>query len=220
MTPPDMMSGIRTVNTSIITETTFEIGVKNGNTVTADPGSTDGLDLDRDEKEELPKATDPQPDEATFGKLGIDGLEVEPEGKEKGRERDQDRDREGVQWHSQHDKDRDQDREHRRDRDRDRDRDREHKHERDERGGEKWEERRQGNGMEEALEETSQDMFPDQESVQSVDSYLSTENEYMMETVPSGVMNGDTSFSHAVQPGEALLPRQPLASEAPPASGN
>nr|XP_028607865.1 U1 small nuclear ribonucleoprotein 70 kDa isoform X2 [Podarcis muralis] len=143
-------------------------------------------DRDRDKKEELPEVAEAPPDEATLGEMGVDGLEVKPEvGEEKGRDRDRDRERDRERdrrrSHRDKDRDRDRDRERRRDRDRDRDRDREHKRERGERGGEKREERGQDNGMGEPLEETSQDMFLDQESMQSADGYLSTENGYMME---------------------------------------
>ncbi|ETE70949.1 U1 small nuclear ribonucleoprotein 70 kDa, partial [Ophiophagus hannah] len=140
-------------------------------------------DRDREKKEEVPEVGEAQPDEAALAEIGVDGVEAKPEGEEKSRERDRDRERERDRrrGHRDKDRDRDRDRERRRDRDRDRDRDREHKRERAERGGEKREERGQDNGMGGALEETSQDMFLDQESIQSADGYLSTENGYIME---------------------------------------
>nr|P09406.1 RecName: Full=U1 small nuclear ribonucleoprotein 70 kDa; Short=U1 snRNP 70 kDa; Short=U1-70K; Short=snRNP70 [Xenopus laevis]CAA30972.1 U1 70K [Xenopus laevis] len=164
-------------------------------------------DRDREKKEErveaeVPEADDAPQDDAQIGDLGIDGIELKQEPEEKSRERDRERDRDREKGEKDRDKDRDRDRDRRRshrdrdrekdrdrdrdrrrDRDRDRERDKDHKRERD-RGdrSEKREERVPDNGMVmEQAEETSQDMYLDQESMQSGDGYLSTENGYMME---------------------------------------
>ncbi|KAG6921701.1 small nuclear ribonucleoprotein U1 subunit 70 [Chelydra serpentina] len=145
---------------------------------------------ERDKKEELPEGGDAQAEEVALGELGMDRLELKLEGGEdKGRERDRDREREKERERdrrrSHRDRDKDRDRERDRERRRERDRDREHKRERGERGergAEKRDERAgQDNGMAEPLEETSQDMFLDQESMQSGDGYMSTENGYLLE---------------------------------------
>uniref|UniRef100_A0A8D0HGM0 U1 small nuclear ribonucleoprotein 70 kDa n=1 Tax=Sphenodon punctatus TaxID=8508 RepID=A0A8D0HGM0_SPHPU len=152
-------------------------------------------DRDRENKKEDPTEVggDAQADadpSAVLGELGMDGLDGRPEGEEKVRERERDKDRDRDRGdrdrrrsHRDKDRDRDRDRDRRRDRDRgERDRgEREHKRDRAERGGDKREERGQDNGLGEPLEETSQDMFLDQESMQSADGYMSTENGYMME---------------------------------------
>ncbi|XP_065427138.1 U1 small nuclear ribonucleoprotein 70 kDa isoform X1 [Chrysemys picta bellii] len=140
-------------------------------------------DRERDKKEELPEGGDAQAEEVALGELGLDRLELKLEGEEKGRDRDRDRERDRRRSHRDRDKDRDRERD--RERRRERDRDREHKRERGERGergAEKRDERAgQDNGMAEPLEETSQDMFLDQESMQSGDGYMSTENGYLLE---------------------------------------
>ncbi|CAM5174056.1 unnamed protein product [Eretmochelys imbricata] len=125
--------------------------------------------------------------EVALGELGTDRLELKLEGEDKGRERERERDkeRERDRRRSHRDRDKDRDRERDRERRRERERDREHKRERGERGergAEKRDERAgQDNGMAEPLEETSQDMFLDQESMQSGDGYMSTENGYLLE---------------------------------------
>ncbi|XP_072282086.1 U1 small nuclear ribonucleoprotein 70 kDa [Pyxicephalus adspersus] len=150
-------------------------------------------DRDREKKEErtegeLVENAEVNPEEVQIGDGTLDGAEVKTEPEEKGRERDRERDRDKERdrdrdrRRSHRDKDRDRDRDRRRDRDRDRDRD--HKRDRD-RGdrSEKREERAPDNGLmqEPPAEETSQDMYLDQESMQSGDGYLSTENGYIME---------------------------------------
>ncbi|XP_029440922.1 U1 small nuclear ribonucleoprotein 70 kDa [Rhinatrema bivittatum] len=154
---------------------------------------------ERDKKEErgegdVLEAGEGLVEDVQLGDLGMDGIELKPEPEEKNRERDRDRDREKDRERdrdrrrSHRDRDRerrrDRDRDRDRDRERDRDRDREHKRERD-RGdrGDKREERGPDNGMmPEQLEETSQDMYLDQESsMHSGDGYMSAENGYLME---------------------------------------
>ncbi|KAM4650684.1 U1 small nuclear ribonucleoprotein 70 kDa isoform 1-T2 [Discoglossus pictus] len=164
---------------------------------------------DRDKKEErvegeMLETGEPVIDDMPAGDLGLDGAEIKPEAEDKGRDRDRDRekdrdkdrdrDRDRRRSHRERDRDKDKDkdkdkerdrgdRERRRDRDRDRDRDREHKRDRDRSDrNEKREERAPDNcSIPEAVEETSQDMYLDQESMQSGDGYLSTENGYMPE---------------------------------------
>ncbi|XP_056397939.1 U1 small nuclear ribonucleoprotein 70 kDa isoform X2 [Hyla sarda] len=157
-------------------------------------------DRDREKKDEriegdTQEAAEPATEDLQPGDEDLDGFEIKPEPEEKGRDRDRDRDREKDRdkdrdrdrdrrrSHRDRDRDKDRDRDRDRRRDRDRDRDREHKRDRD-RGdrSEKREERVPDNGMiQEPVEETSQDMYLDQESMQSGDGYLSTENGYMME---------------------------------------
>ncbi|XP_063798514.1 U1 small nuclear ribonucleoprotein 70 kDa [Pseudophryne corroboree] len=158
-------------------------------------------DRDREKKDdrvegEIPDSVEVTNEDLPADDVAIDGIELKTEPEEKSRERDRDRDREKDRdkerdrdrdrRRSHRDRDRDKDRERGdrdRRRDRDRDRDREHKRDRD-RGdrSEKREERVPDNGMiPEPVEETSQDMYLDQESMQSGDGYLSTENGYIME---------------------------------------
>ncbi|KAM3922450.1 U1 small nuclear ribonucleoprotein 70 kDa isoform 2-T2 [Leptodactylus fuscus] len=155
-------------------------------------------DRDREKKDERVEGDTQEAAEVTGEDLPtvdtvLEGIEVKPEPEEKSRDRDRDRDREKDRErdrdrdrrrsHRDRDRDKDRDRDRDRRRDRDRDRDREHKRDR-ERGdrSEKREERVPDNGMiQEQVEETSQDMYLDQESMQSGDGYLSTENGYMVE---------------------------------------
>ncbi|XP_025052090.1 U1 small nuclear ribonucleoprotein 70 kDa isoform X2 [Alligator sinensis] len=141
-------------------------------------------DRDRDKKDEMLEPADIPPEEVPLGELGMDGLEMKLEGEEKGRDRDRDRERDRRRSHRDKDRERDSHRDRDRRRDRDRDRDREHKRDRErgERGAEKRDDRAaQDNGVPEPLEESSQDMFLDQESMQSGDGYVSTENGYLLE---------------------------------------
>ncbi|KYO43103.1 U1 small nuclear ribonucleoprotein isoform A [Alligator mississippiensis] len=141
-------------------------------------------DRDRDKKDEMLEPGDIPPEEVPLGELGMDGLEMKLEGEEKGRDRDRDRERDRRRSHRDKDRERDSHRDRDRRRDRDRDRDREHKRDRErgERGAEKRDDRAaQDNGVPEPLEESSQDMFLDQESMQSGDGYVSTENGYLLE---------------------------------------
>ncbi|XP_018419864.1 PREDICTED: U1 small nuclear ribonucleoprotein 70 kDa isoform X2 [Nanorana parkeri] len=156
-------------------------------------------DRDREKKEERTEGeagenAEVNLEEVQVGDGVLDGLEAKPEPEEKGRDRDRDRDRDKDREkerdrdrdrrRSHRDRDRDKDRDRDRDRRRDRDRDRDHKRDRD-RGdrSEKREERVPDNGLipEPPAEETSQDMYLDQESMQSGDGYLSTENGYVVE---------------------------------------
>ncbi|XP_053546767.1 U1 small nuclear ribonucleoprotein 70 kDa [Bombina bombina] len=156
-------------------------------------------DRDREKKDErvegeIPDTGEAAVDELSIGEIGLDGMDIKPESEEKGRDRerdrekdrDRDRDRDRRRSHRERDRDKDKDKERDRDRRRDRDRgdrERDHKRERD-RGdrNDKREDRLPENVMiPESVEEPNEDMYLDQESMQSGDGYLSTENGYMAE---------------------------------------